>query len=648
MMASNDLVGQHSESNTERGQETSSQSSFAHFLKHDLRGDTFGEKLAWFLCACAIITSFISIALHLSVDYLLDLPSAKAATLFWVISVFLAGSAALLFAAPPQKAKRIKSFSRLLIKLNLRIFYGLSALKARFSHLTFWSLPHILILAFLIRIIPIMNNGLYLDEWYWLESARRVLAGVLSSPFGFIGDQPANFTVFPVALLLGLTRNPVLAVRLTGVIYSLITITFLYFLAERLLGKKAAAVGALLYALSVWDIHVSNLGWNNVNINPLLVSGVLYFLYKIYTNEYSIRTLFVLAFLLAVCLHLLYVAALMSLPVLLVFLILLVRRLRHHTGLRPRGFILFGLFLFICVSPLFAKLIRYPQESIGRHAEFVQQNADLAAESLSPIAYYFEQAKLLVNDFTAGADNFRFEGLWGITLDPIIQALAVAGLGLALLAAIRRKASSYWFIIIFTLGVLLLIPFILLYRTSSVWRSYAILPIVYLLATFSLVQIAKLEARLTQEYVLEKKDRLNFFLTVNFVLYLVLAGSWFASYFDAYLTKSTGYETTICQPTVQLINKHVPAGSTIYLPDELCAPLITVQYEPGQYRFVPITASGPEEIASGGGYLVLLNSQRFGYYVEALQKRAEQLVAGHDSQLITDPLATQPVLYVLK
>lgn len=530
-----------------------------------------------------------------------------------------------------------------------RIFpRSLQTIKSFFSNLTFWSLPHILILAFIIRIIPILKNGLYLDEWYWLVTAKQILAGLMYSPFGFVGDQPANLPAFPVAWLLAIFKNPVLAVRLPGVIYSLITITFLYLLVRNILGKKAAALASLLYAISVWDIHMAILGWNNVDINPMLVSGVLYFLYKIYTNKYSIWTLFVLSFLLAVCLHLLYVAVLLLIPALLTFLVLAINWLRIKSGQKMKEFILFSMFFILSLSPLLPKIYWYPQESLGRHSNFIQQNVDRANEASSPTAYYFEQAKLLADDFSAGASNFNQGALWGITLDPVIQVLALLGLFLAIIQVIRKKSTSFWLIIIVSLFTLLLIPFILLYRTTSVWRAYAILPIVYLLATLSIIQISKFEKLLIKKFWLKKKILLGYFLAANVLLYLTLTSNWFGAYFNSYLTKYTNYETSVCQSASLLIDHKIPPGSTVYLPDELCAPLISILYEKSLYNIVPVTSDSSEPITSEGGYLFLLNSQQFGYFNETVQKKAEHIVAERNAELISDPSSTQPVLYLLK
>jgi hypothetical protein len=632
----------------ERRKKPARRFSRVDFIHRGMIVNTFEERLAWLFCAIALIANITALISHFAIDFLVDTPSAITAALLWVSSVILAGSSAILFTIKIQKLNRGKSkwyfWYKRLPQILWRVWFSV---KAFFSKLTFWSLPNILFLAFLVRIIPILKNGLYLDEWYWLESAKRILAGSLSSPFGFIGDQPANLPAFPIAVMLALFNHPMLAVRITGVIYSLITIIFLYLLIENMIGKKAAVIGSMLLSISVWDIHMSNLGWNNVNVNPMLVSGILYFLYKIYTNKYTIWTLFAFAFFLAVCLHLLYVAALLIIPVLFSFLVLAVIWIKHNSGPQLRVFILFGIYFVICLSPLLPKLVKYPEASIGRHYNFVQENINLSKESNSPIRYYYQQALLLGEDFSTGAGNFRQTGLWGITLDPVVQFLAGLGILLVCIAVIRKKATSFWVTVIVCLGALLLIPFIILFRTTSVWRAYAILPIVYLLAVYSIVQISNLEKIITLRYLFKTKGLTIFFLTLNVILYLALTRNWYRAYFETYLTKSTNYETNTCQYAATLIDQNVPEGSTIYMPDEMCFDLISILYNPDQFHFVSITTDEPKKIFGGRSYLILFNSQRHSYFAGDLQKKAEQIVAERKSELISEPSSTQPVLYLI-
>ena len=147
------------------------------------------ERLPELFLIMAVITNIISIYLHLSSDYLANPNPGKSATMLWVISVILAGCSALLFTTPFEgiKTARLKKFFDL---SNPQKSVGKiqHAVQKFFSKQSFWSLPHILIIAFVIRIIPIMVNGLYLDEWYMLTAAKLIIKGTIYSPFGFIGD----------------------------------------------------------------------------------------------------------------------------------------------------------------------------------------------------------------------------------------------------------------------------------------------------------------------------------------------------------------------------------------------------------------------------------------------------------------------------
>ncbi len=609
--------------------------------------NTYGEKIAWLLIMVAFVVNIISVILHFTTDFLRVSSQSKLAAILWFVSVILAGFSSLMFSSRIKNKKTIKRYFK---KWRYISFSStLTSIKTFISTLSFGMLPHILLFTFLVRVIPIQQNGLFLDEWYWLESARRILAGLVPSPFGFIGDQPSNLPAFPVAFLLAIFKNPVLSVRLTGVIYSIFTIIFVYLLVKKLLGKKAATVSALLLALSVWDIHMSNLGWNNVNLNPMLIAGVLYYLYRIFTNDYDSKTLFLFALFVSLCLHLLYVAALIIIPALYTLIVLVINWIRTKSGPTLRNIILFLLYFVICISPLVPKLSMYSHESIGRHSGFIEENVVRSEDKQSAASYYFDQLKLLLDDFSTGENNFHSDGLWGITLSKTSQILFFLGLILVTVQVIRKKASSYWIIIIVALGALLLIPFVLLYRTSSVWRAYAILPIIFLFVTFSLVQIAKFFKFITQKYIFHKRGLLKIYLCMSIILFFLLSINWFGLYFEKYLDKSNGYETRICQYASELIDKTIPAGATIYLPDEMCAPIIKVLYTEDQYKFLPITADVNLPEVINGSFLVLLNSQNYGgYHVKQIQENSERIIANTNAALVSEYSSTQPVVYVIR
>lgn len=612
-----------------------------------LFGVTFGEKIAWFFIVVALIVNIVSIFLHFTTDFLIASPQSKLAATLWFISVILAGLSALFFASKIKNKKRIKRYFKKWRHISFSSV--LASISSFFSTFSFGMLPHILLFAFLIRVIPIQQNGLFLDEWYWLDSARRIHAGLVPSPFGFIGDQPSNMPAFPVAFLLAIMKNPVLSVRLTGVIYSIFAIIFVYLLARKLMGKNAAIVSALLLAVSVWDIHMSNLGWNNVNLNPMLIAGVLYYLYRIFTNDYDTKVLFFFALFVSICIHLLYVTALVIIPAIYCLIVLTINWIRTKSGPTLRNMIIFLLYFVICVSPIVPKLSMYPQQSIGRHSEFIEVNVIQSESKQSAASYYFDQSRYLLDDFNTGKNNFQAEGLWGITISKMSLALFYLGLVLVMIQVLRKKASSYWIIIIITLATLLLIPFVLLYRTTSVWRAYAILPIIFLLITFSLVQIAKMLKFITKKYLFHKKGLLKIYLIISVILFFLMSINWFGLYFDHYLDKPKNYETKICQYASDLIDTTIPIGATIYLPDEMCAPLITIMYRDNQYRFMPVTTDNNLTEPATGSFFIILNSQNFGgYHVQEIQENAERIIADTDAELISQYSATQPVVYLIR
>jgi hypothetical protein len=425
----------------------------------------------------------------------------------------------------------------------------------------------------------------------------------------------------------------------------LVTIFFVFQLLKDLLGFKIAVVGSLFLAVSAWDVHNTNYGWNNVLINPILASGTLLLLYKIYKDRYSIRTLFLLALVLSICLHLLYVAAILIIPSLLV---LAIHWFRNHSSAKLREALIFGTYFFICLSPMAPKLVQYPQLSLGRHFEFLQQNITMSEQAKSSLTYYLDQVGLLSQDYFIGAKNFNVEGLWGISLDPAIQLLSILGMLLVIIQTIRKKDDPFWLIIFFTFCILLVIPFVFLYRTDSVWRAYIILPLVYLFAAYSISYLSKFLKKIAKIHFHPKGLR-KLLLVGMTLLYFIVSIPWFVAFSKVYMEKSTGYESSICQSAANLINNDIPSGSTILMPDEMCAPLITVLYNKDQYHFIPITPDNQNPVVEPGYYLIILNSQAYGgYFKEDIQKIAERIVTEHSAKSVSAQSTSRPVVYLIR
>ena len=146
----------------------------------------------------------------------------------------------------------------------------------------------LLTLAFIVRLYKVDRYATLLDDWYWLDQVRGILQGFVTTPFGFIGDQPSNLPAFIVLPIYIFTGKSYLAVRITGILLSLGNIVIMFYLARQIFNKSVAFFTAFFIATSIWDIHVSKIPWINTTINPVLISGTLYYVYKSVT-QYSLR-----------------------------------------------------------------------------------------------------------------------------------------------------------------------------------------------------------------------------------------------------------------------------------------------------------------------------------------------------------------------
>ncbi len=603
------------------------------------------KRYAVILLGAAISINIIAIVYQSSGDFLLATDNARLAAFFWTLSVVLAGFSAHLFSVSSRKIKKAKGKLKQESQNQPFLLQARHSIRGFVLSKTFFALFPILLLAFILRVIPIMKHGLLPDEWYWLDNARLILKGMIVSPFGFVGDQPSNFPAYPLALLLLIVRNPLLAVRLMGIIYSLITIFLVYSLVKKAFGFKAAVCGAILMAVSAWDIHMSGLGWLNVNPNPMLVAWLLLLLYRIWERKYTIWTLFWLAFSVAISVHLLYVAVLLIVPV---GVTLLIHWVKSNSGKKLTEIVLVGLFFFVCISPLIPKLIQYP-ESVSRHGEFLQENLNMSGESKTTLSYYWEQVLLLREDYFRGETDFSAQGLWGITLDTPIQFLSVLGIVLIIIQTIRKKNDYFWLVVILTFFVQLFVPFVLLFRTSSVWRAYPIFPIVYLFAIYALVEISRSMKLITKKMIIDRKGLLTIFLTANMVLYFMSNFYWFSHFLSGYTKAVDMYETTICQAAAKIIGQKVPRGSTIYMPDEMCFTLVSILYDEDRYHFINVRLEDSKPNMISGDYVMILNSRQYlGVFNGDIQAMLMRELGEQQMEMVSPYSDSSPVLYLIK
>ena len=605
-----------------------------------------GEYLARILLAGAVITNLIAVYYHFQYDPVIPSKMADTALSTWVASVILAGLAALFFSGYGKisSGQVVAIFQQRLSS----IFFKAYRTAARFFlNWNTWNIGTILLFAFLIRFIPITKNGLFNDEWYWLDNARLIFRHETVSPFGYIGDQPSNLPAFLVLALLQITGNALIAVRLPGVLFSLVEIAAVYGILTDLFDRRLAKISALLMSVCVWDIHMSIYGWNNVTIAPLLVICVLYFLYRVISSRASTLTWFLLAVFLAVSTHMLYISTLMLIPA---GICLLIYWLRGINKQKSREILLFGILFLICVSPVIPKIAKDPLFALGRHKEFLDLSTSQAATSGSPILFYLNQFGQIVKDLISNAGSFDVPLLWGITLEPMIVIFFILGLIVLVYDLIRRKANSYWWVVLGTLMIILIIPQVVLFRFSSVWRSYAAWPVLYLIVGYGLNSVIKFLIQMLQPILGKKINTARFVPFFLVVLYFFISFPWFKAFFPVYTTPVIDYGTGICQPVNDTINKVIPKGSTIFIADEPCYLAISSQYNDLEYRFVRITANFDRSMVQPGNFVVALNSDKFAgnFYNRDLQVLTNQILQEHPNINVTYNINARPEVYLIQ
>lgn len=486
------------------------------------------------LLILAFSSAGVSVWLHAVIPFTDPSFSTTAATILWIVSIASFGAFTLTFGDRNTNAKAPGSKS-------LRIFI--------------WS---IFAIALFFRLYKVTHQGINSDEWFWLMQAKEILHGRFLSPFGFIGDQPSNLPVYPVAAVLLATANNYLAVRLPGILYSLGTLLFVYLLLKQAVSPKAAIAGLILLATSVWDIHNSQIGLQNVTINPFLISGFMYFLHTGYVKRSHIR-MFAAGLFLGISLNLLYVAAL-SVVAFAVYGIAVILKER---GMAAKLFLVAFVSCILTFAPTIPKILRYPDRSIGRHEKFTMENVEhsVTEGKLLPL-YYGEQAMMLFKDFGFRQNAYGVSYLWGITLEPLVTALVLIGA----LTVIAKVFQPFEFLVTAEF-ILMAVPVVILYRATSIWREYGFVPVIYLWAGIGFDTADRILKKLVAG--IGGAAKLLPYLYV--AMFAVSFFAVFRLYQRQYLSFEPYTYETHCKHVYEMLSGMVQGGETVFFPDELCA-----------------------------------------------------------------------------
>lgn len=499
--------------------------------------------IAFGVLTFSLLLNIYSLFLHASTDFIASNSASTPATLSWLLSVLLYCLTLLILFKNHNKEDKKQNL--LLIE---KVFFFF-----------------IIIIALVLRLYKIKHLPLFLDEWYWLSNAKGILEGLIKTPFGFIGDQPSNMPAYPVALFLFFVKDSYLAVRLPGVLYSMFTIVFIFLFIKEALHKRIALLVSFLLAISIWDIHMSQLGWNNVNLTPFLISGFIFFIYRGY-KYFSLKDIVLSGIFLGISINLLYIAALNIITAIAYSLYQLIINKFSKTVITLSLMLIVTMLLTI--SPTLIKIHKYKDLSIGRHKNFIKENIDYSNNAGSITNYYANQAKLALEDFKFSEEKYKILMLWGITIDPFIFGLLLIGILYGLFNVLKPP-----FIITFISFFIMFIPVIVFYRTISIWREYGFLPSIYILASIGLYFIYDVLNNLKRKSSIKLH---NIFLLLITIIYFVTWYPIFKLYRENILLKEPRIYENYCRKTADYINQNIPRNSLVLLPKEYCEALISI------------------------------------------------------------------------
>lgn len=142
--------------------------------------------------------------------------------------------------------------------------------KPKNSKFIYLLLFFIVLVGFLVRVWNVDKNpaGFFADEASLGYNAYSILktgkdewgfsTPLLFKAFGQYTDPVMIYSAIPIIKIFGLSE---FSVRLTSVLYGLLSVIAIFLLARELFGRRIALISALFLALSPWHIHFSRVGF---------------------------------------------------------------------------------------------------------------------------------------------------------------------------------------------------------------------------------------------------------------------------------------------------------------------------------------------------------------------------------------------------
>ena len=153
----------------------------------------------------------------------------------------------------------------------------------------------------------------------------------------------------------------------------------------------------------------------------------------------------------------------------------------------------------------------------------------------------------------------------------------------------------------------------------------------------------------TKDFIVYRKDLFTIFLTTIMLLYFIINFSWFVKFLSSDTREEVIYENNICQTAAKLIDQHVPSGSTIFIPDEMCIPLISILFNENQYKFIDVRVDDPIASMIPGDYVMILDSWQYpSYFNSDAEVMLQQRLSNLRVETVTQPDAALPILYLIR
>ncbi len=168
-------------------------------------------------------------------------------------------------AEPAQVPKPVEPSRLLQPEITLRISWvGLA-------------LAGIVAVALLIRLVGLTDTppNVSADEADNLQVVYRVLDGSGPGFFGLDWKPAPAFSTYVITWFTYLFGDGIVGLRVASVVLSTAALVLFYFVARRTLGVGASLAATALLSTSLWFLHFSRSGWENVHVALFMLGAVL-------------------------------------------------------------------------------------------------------------------------------------------------------------------------------------------------------------------------------------------------------------------------------------------------------------------------------------------------------------------------------------